>query len=280
VLAVTDAEEQLGRLVQEEGHKAAKGVRLLGRVGLVSYGVVHLLIAWLVLQVALGGSNQQTDQPGAIAAIAAQPLGKALLGVITLGTMAFAAWQFVEAAAGHRWRSGSDQIRRRLGAVGKAIGVLVIGAVAVRFLFSGGSPSGNSVAQSGTARLLALPAGKVLVGLLALTILVIAGQMIYTGVRRTFLQDLDLGALSARARRATEWTGVVGHIAKGLAVAIAGVLIAVAGFSSDPSRAGGLDAVLHSLAGQPLGVVLLAVMALGFAAFGVYCFADARARRI
>ena len=37
---------------------------------------------------------------------------------------------------------------------------------------------------------------------------------------------------------------------------------------------------LHTMAGQPFGVVLLIAVALGFAAFGVYCFGDARCRRM
>ncbi|HEY0447759.1 DUF1206 domain-containing protein, partial [Actinophytocola sp.] len=41
----------------------------------------------------------------------------------------------------------------------------------------------------------------------------------------------------------------------------------------------GLDAALRTLAAQPFGTIALVVVALGLAAFGVYCFAAARAHK-
>ena len=60
---------------------------------------------------------------------------------------------------------------------------------------------------------------------------------------------------------------------------IAGILVVVAAVRSDPSKATGLDTALKTLAAQPYGVVLLVIVALGLAAFGVYCLFDARYRR-
>jgi hypothetical protein len=58
------------------------------------------------------------------------------------------------------------------------------------------------------------------------------------------------------------------------------VLFAVAAIRNNPAWAGGLDAALRALAAQPFGPVLLLVVALGFVAYGLYCGADAWARRI
>lgn len=49
-----------------------------------------------------------------------------------------------------------------------------------------------------------------------------------------------------------------------------------AALSEDASRAGGLDQALHVILAQPFGQVLLLVVALGIAAYGVYCFFWAR----
>jgi len=48
---------------------------------------------------------------------------------------------------------------------------------------------------------------------------------------------------------------------------------------ADPRRAGGLDAALRALGETGLGDTLLVVVALGFAAFGLYCLVDAATRR-
>ena len=36
------------------------------RVGLIAYGVVHLLIAWLILQIAFGETGQNASAQGAL----------------------------------------------------------------------------------------------------------------------------------------------------------------------------------------------------------------------
>ena len=75
----------------------------LARVGLIAYGVVHLLLAWLALQLAWGGGGQEASQSGAMATLSESPVGKPLLWVIALGMIALAAWQAAEIL---RWRGG------------------------------------------------------------------------------------------------------------------------------------------------------------------------------
>ena len=67
-----------------------------------------------------------------------------------------------------------------------------------------------------------------------------------------------------------------GISAKGIALAIVGVLFGWAAFTYDPEKAGGMDAALATIKNQPAGTVLLVAMAVGIACFGVYCFAWAR----
>jgi hypothetical protein len=92
--------------------------------------------------------------------------------------------------------------------------------------------------------------------------LVIAGAMTYT----VDAADPDVHRLDPATRRA-------------LALAVVGLLAATAALSSDPTRAGGLDAALRSLGETALGASLLVVVAAAFAAFGLRCFADAATRR-
>lgn len=47
----------------------------------------------------------------------------------------------------------------------------------------------------------------------------------------------------------------------------------------EPKKAGGLDAALHTVGSKPPGSVLLTVLALGFAAFGLSCFVWSRNAR-
>ena len=65
-----------------------------------------------------------------------------------------------------------------------------------------------------------------------------------------------------------------------MALGLIGVLVVVAAVRFDPSKANGLDPALKALAGEPYGVFLLAAVALGLAAYGAFCFFDARYHRV
>lgn len=261
--------------------ETSRPVQLLGRIGMSGYGVVHLLISWLALQVAFGGSGRQTDQQGAVSTIAAQPFGAVLLWVLAVVLVAFGLWQLLAACVGYRWMADRKQrLRRRVGVAGRGVVVLAIAGYAVKLTTSGASRSNDQKEQDGTATLLALPAGPALVVALGIVILVAACVIAYRGASRKFLEDLDMSKLPRQLRRAVELLGVVGYIAKGVAYGVIGVLVVIAGMASDPQQAGGLDRALHTLAAQPFGAVLLTAVAIGFAAFGVYCFGDARCRKL
>ena len=274
-----------GRRVEREARRDGEGeapsrvVEVLGRVGIVGYGVVHVLVGALAVQVALSGRGEP-DQQGALAAVAARPLGVVALVVVVGGLVAFAVWQGLAAATGFRWTSGGERVRKRVGAGAKTVAVLAVAAVGVRLLATGSAGSGSSGPQKASADLLTLPGGQVAVALVGVAVLVVAGATAYTGVTRNFSDDLDYDRLPEALRRPVEVLGVAGHLARAVAFGIVGVLFGVAALSADPTRAGGLDSALRTLAAQPFGVVLLLVVALGFIAFGLYSLAEARLRRV
>jgi hypothetical protein len=267
---------------EQEARRAetSRPVQILGRVGMSGYGVVHLLIAWLAVQTAFGGGGE-ADQKGAVSTVAAQPFGAVLLWILAVALIGFGLWQFLAAAVGYRWMQDEKQrLRRRIGVAGRGVVVLAIATYAIKLTVGGGSSSGNQTEQDATAKLLQLPAGQALVIVVGLAICVAAGVLGYRGVSRKFLEDLNLALLPAGTRKAVVVSGVVGYVTKGVAYMIIGVLTVVAAATADPHKTGGLDKALHTVASQPFGPVLLAVVALGFAAFGVFCFGDARCRRM
>jgi hypothetical protein len=262
-----------------EGEAPVRAVELLGRVGLVGYGLVHVLIGVIAVHLAVVGGGQP-DQQGALGELVSSPLGVVTLVVIVVGLVAFAVWQGLAAATGFRWTSGGVRFRKRAGAGAKTLAVLAVAVAGVRLLVGSSGGSSSAVPEAATAELLALPAGRLLVAAIGLVVLVIAGAAAYTGIARNFSDDLDYRRLPGRLRRPVEWLGVFGHVTRALAFAVVGVLFGLAALRADPRRAGGLDQALTALAAQPFGSVLLLVVALGFVAFGLYTFAESWARRI
>ena len=66
----------------------------------------------------------------------------------------------------------------------------------------------------------------------------------------------------------------------GEALALVGGLFVSAALTADPTKAKGLDGALRSLLALPLGRVLLILVAVGLAAYGIYSFARARYARV
>src|SRR5687768_2168042 len=89
--------------------------QLLGRVGLAAYGLVHFTIAYLAARVAVGTGGEAADKGGALATLAAQPGGRALLWAATVGLAMLVLWRIGEAAVGLRWiQPPNKRTRKRI----------------------------------------------------------------------------------------------------------------------------------------------------------------------
>ena len=250
-------------------------MRAAGRLGLVAYGGVHLLIAVLALRVARG-DGVRADKAGALDTIAATGTGVALLWVIVVGLVALVLWQVTEAVFGHR----ECPPRQRLVRVGINVAeAAIFGALAwtaAKTAASGGAPTGE---RSDAGALFALPGGRILVALLGLGVLGLAGYAVYRGVTAAFLRELDLRGAGLRRSFLVTRIGRAGWVALGSAYGTIGVLLVVAAVRYDPAQPVGLDAGLRALGAQPFGQVLLVLVALGLGVFGVHCLFDARYRK-
>jgi len=265
--------KRAGNQAQDAGKQVedSKAFDALVTVGLIAYGVVHLLIAWIAVQLAWTGSNKQASQKGAFQEMASTSFGDVLVWITAVGLFALALWQIFEAVLGHRAeKEGRHRITKRLGSAGKAVVYIALG-VSAASTAAGASSSGDSKEKSLTGRVLSAPFGRVLVIAVGIAVLVIGGRLVYRGISKKFLKDLTGGTTAGVVK-----LGQIGYLAKGTSLAIVGVLFVVAAITFDPNKAGGLDTALRTLRSQAFGPILLTVMALGLACFGLYCFAWSR----
>jgi len=245
-------------------------LRGLARAGYAVNGILHLIIGFIALGVAFGGGGE-ADQAGALGELASKPGGQALLWVMTIGLFGLGLFQLVIAALVRGTDKDSWADRAKEG--GKGVAYIAVGVTALTFAL-GGSSDSSSQTQSISAQLLKTPGGVVLLLVLAAAVIAIGVYFVVKGVKKKFVEDITVPA--GATGKAIIATGMAGYIAKGLAVAIVGVLFAVAAFQSDASEASGLDGALTSLAELPFGQVILVLVALGFVAYAAYCFLRAR----
>jgi Domain of Unknown Function (DUF1206) len=237
------------------------------RLGYGASGVLHLLLAYLTVQIALGGGGEQASQSGALGKLAEEPLGQALLWVIAVGFTLLALWQLTELVTRHE---AFDKAK----AGGKLVVYIALAWTSFTFA-SGGRTSSNEQTKEFTVTLMEAPAGRVLVGLVGVAIIGIAAYHVYKGWRERFLEDLQ--------EHPGRWVVIaakVGYIGKGIALAAVGILFITAAIQHRAGKSTGLDGALRSMRDLPAGTVILLGIALGLAAYGVYSFARARYARV
>lgn len=245
--------------------------------GLVAFGVVHLVIGWLAVQLALGDREESADSGGAMEQLAEQPLGIVAVWAVGLGMLLLVAWKGLDAAVGYR-EEGDDttRLRKRLLAAGKAVVYAVVAFSALKVALGAGSGSSGDGTDSLTARVMDLPGGQVLVAAIGAGIVAVGVGLLVLAWKESYLDHLDGEGRSGETGRAYRVLGRVGHVAKGVALGVVGSLFGYAALTHEADRSGGLDQALRTVLEQPFGPLLLGAMGVGFAAYGLFCFAWAR----
>jgi len=251
----------------------------LARGGLIAYGVVHLLVGWLALQIAWGASAGSADTSGALATLAQQPFGKVLLWVVAVGLVALALWQVSEAVWGFRSREGAKRVGKQVTSGAKAAVYAALGVSAALVALGSGTSSSQSQEQA-TTGVLAWPGGRVLVVAASLVIIAVGVASVIKGVKKSFTEEIATSSMSPSARTGVLRLGQVGYIAKGLALSVVGGLLTYATLTLDRQQAQGLDGALQTILAQPFGRFLLTAVALGFVAFGLFAILQSRYRRM
>lgn len=263
--------EQAGRAAED-----SKWLDHAVRIGLVAYGVVHLLIGWVAVQLALGDRGEEASATGALHELASKPFGRTMVWAVAVGMLLLVVWRLLEAAFGHREETDdTDRRRKQATSVLKAVLYGALGVTAVRVAVGSGSSSSGSGSGT-TAKLMDLPAGQWIVAAIGLAVIGYAANNIHRGWTGKFKEHLEAEGKSGDLGSAYVGLGRVGYIAKGIAIALVGGLFVYAGVTHDSNQSTGLDVALQKVLQQPFGPYLLIAIALGLVSYGLFCFARAR----
>jgi len=251
------------------------------RVGFVISGLLHLLIAYLIVRIAMG-SGGDADQTGALRAVAMTDGGNVALWATAVALIPLTLWRIAETVLGlhpgehRRARADPEDFRwpNRLKALGLAVVYTAVGVTAVQFA-RGRRKSGAAENAGLSARLMQSTEGKAVLVAVGCVILAIGAYFAFKGASRRFRDDLNVSPGTV-----ITVLGVIGYVAEGLVLAGAGALVIVAAVRADPSKATGLDGAVKALGHGPSGTVLVLCAALGFAAYGCYSFALSRYSRM
>jgi hypothetical protein len=241
------------------------------RLGYAILGVIHLLIGYIAIKVAwgVGGGSKEADSSGALQTLASSSTGPVLLWVGVVGFVLLAFWSVTEGIV--RRHDTGDLVKL----VSKGVMYGFFAWTTFKIVALGQSSDSEQQTEGFAASLMGNTAGRLLVGVIGLVVLGVAGYHIYKGYEKKFLEDLE--------EHPGHWAvvaGRIGYIAKGAALLVVGFFFVYAAWTADPDKTQGLDGALKTFKEAPGGPVLLTIVALGIAAYGVYSFARARYARL
>jgi hypothetical protein len=240
------------------------------RFGYLAKGVAWGVVGIIALRLAFGQANEQADFYGALAEIDKQPLNAVLLVLLSVGLLGYASWRVVQGFADVE-REGGDvrgwSKRAAYILVGLWYGVFGVYALGI---LAGWSTEEEEI-RDWTATALGWPGGQWLVGTIG--VVVIATGLIelyfaFTGKFEVEVGDSDLGRFEQVCVICTGWYG---HAARGVVYSALGFFAIRAAVEFDPDEARGLADTLRELLTQPHGRWIVAFIAAGFIAFGLYC---------
>jgi hypothetical protein len=246
----------------------------MARFGLASRGFVYLVLGWLAIQIARGHAHHQANSRGALAEIARQSFGLALLWVLALGLASYALWRLSEAIFGTT--SDGKKPGPRIASLFGGVIYLAFCLATVGFIVGNAGQAGSQQQVTATARVMRHTDGRWLVALIGVIVVLVGVVIVIQGAGRTFEKDLRVNQMSQAVRVIVVPLAIVGTVARGVVFALTGVLVVEAAVTFDAHKSTGLDGALHALAEHSYGPWLLAAFALGFIAFGLYGFAEAR----
>lgn len=271
--------QRVGRWAKQS--EVLRALEWASRLGYAARGVVYLGLGAIVLLAAADLTPRARGAKAMLAAWAEWPLGLVIVALVAVGLLGFAAWRGLQAVFDADRHGGSPKaIAVR---VGQAVSGLIYGGLGLWGLelldaFEDvGEADEEQAAHGAAAAVLALPYGEVLLLLAGLALVGVGIGNVVQGAMQDFGKRLACG------ERVCRWVAPlarVGYGARGLATLPAGVFLVEAGLDARSRDVHSWGGALQALERQPFGSWVLALIAIGLIAFGLFGLVEAAFRRI
>ncbi len=176
----------------------------LTRIGFAARGLTYILIGWRAIE-----AGRAAGASDALASMAEGP-GRLVLVLVAVGLFAYGAWKLVDAAldlegSGGGAKGAAVRIGRAISGVVHVLLALTALELAMGAANSGGGDGEN--ARAAASWLLDMPAGGLLVRLIAAALIAVGAYQVVQAVRLRFLKHLDARAAS---QTWVKWVGRLG----------------------------------------------------------------------
>jgi hypothetical protein len=259
------------------------GVKRLAILGFYTKGFLFVVIGSLAIMLVAGIGGKIADPRGALATVAKESFGKALLIVFIVGAVGHGIWNILRGAAdvdniGGGWRGAIIRI------VSIGIGIFYLGLALSAFEIVTASTvieESSQVEETFIAVLLAIPVlGAVVLSLVGVCVIAAGVNECYSGLSGKFRENYRLWEIKGIHLAFISVLGVLSFTARALLLGIMGYFFIRAALMTGANGSIGLDAALLALLSSGFGRFLVIFTAAGLVAHGALAFYEARYRRI
>jgi hypothetical protein len=204
------------------------------------------------------------------------PFAHLLWWIILVGLISYSLWGVIRAVL-DPYHKGTDLhgLLERGGYLISAITYATFVYPTYQLIVGAESGTGTEATVEIVSKVMNMPLGRWLVGGFGLAAIAAGFYQIYAGITMDFDHRFKPYALSSNQLRIAKQIGRYGTIARGIVFGITGGFLVLAAWQANPGQAKGFDGALDYLAKQPYGLWPLAIIAVGFIAFGIYSFMGA-----
>jgi Domain of Unknown Function (DUF1206) len=201
--------------------------------------------------------------------------GVVVLVILLLGFTLFALLHLYRAI-----KNPENKTSRRINDLFWAIVNGFLAVLAASFLFTSKS-SGDSdqTDKTLTAKVMDVSGGRLLVGAVGLALLGYGAYLVWRALSDDRQDERAVLEAAPNETPAIRALSRIGNVARGAILGFIGVLVLIAAIQYDANKTEGIDGALKRLLTHGWGQIAVFLIAIGFAAFGVYSIARAWVNR-
>lgn len=260
----------IARHVEAAKREVKPWVELAARLGHAAKGLVFILTGLFAVAAQFGMGRDVDGPAAAFVVLRGAPLGKVVLATIGIGLLYYALWELAR-ALGDPERQANNNVLIRVEWLITAVVFGFLSVAAFRMTFNGATARGDDVAQGWASRVMAgIPHGAVILGIVGAGIALAGLFLIRQGWRASFERSIDLTDFSPTSHQTIYTMARFGIVARGAVIGTIGIFLLIAAWTHNPGEAIGFEGAFKTLGREPSAPWLLALVALGFASYGVY----------